>query len=244
MGDWYRIVGWRALYQQEGLRRGAVTLDQSIVDGYEWQQLTDIERGQWFGVLMVAAKYNGLVPADVEFVRKEAKLAGALDFGVFIRLGLIATGPATPAEEDLKPKLLPAAAPQGDLLGALVPIEVPPVERMALARRPRTEILPAPKEIEADFREWYALYPKKKAPLDAMKAYEKARKMATREELLTGLELYIRHQDPEINWKYPATWLNKGCWLEEHTPSVQSRRPYSERDATLAALDQMAGGRR
>ena len=67
----------------------------------------------------------------------------------------------------------------------------------------------------ADFEEFYKLYPRKKERSAALAAYLKARKVASKEEILQGVaNLIAANLDPKYI-KYPATWLNKGCWLDE-----------------------------
>lgn len=75
-----------------------------------------------------------------------------------------------------------------------------------------------------DFKEWYGEYPLKTAPKDAERAYIKARKETDRDSLLTAMRMYkrliesrqkIAKPDEEVKIKYPATWLNKGCWADE-----------------------------
>lgn len=73
--------------------------------------------------------------------------------------------------------------------------------------------------LEADFDEWYKTYPRKKKPADARRAYVKARKKATKDELLLGaraLERLVANQQQELRFTpYPASWLNSESWLEE-----------------------------
>jgi hypothetical protein len=68
------------------------------------------------------------------------------------------------------------------------------------------------------FDRWYSAYPRRTARRQALKAYKQARKRgATVEILLDGAERYAAQragQDPQFT-KYPATWLNGDCWLDE-----------------------------
>lgn len=69
-----------------------------------------------------------------------------------------------------------------------------------------------------EFEEWYKIYPRHRDKLAAMKAYKKARLLgATAEQLKHGAEQYAKEQasqDPQFT-KYPATWLNRGGWMDE-----------------------------
>lgn len=68
------------------------------------------------------------------------------------------------------------------------------------------------------FREFYAAYPRKKAPKDAEKAWAKAIKNGVDPEtvILAAKKFAAKRvgQDPQYT-PYPATWLNKGSWDDE-----------------------------
>lgn len=74
------------------------------------------------------------------------------------------------------------------------------------------------------FDEFYSIYPRKKEPKAARKAYSKAlREGATDEEVIEGAKRYRQQsigKEP-VFIKYPATWLNKGCWEDEPDAVVQ-----------------------
>ena len=68
------------------------------------------------------------------------------------------------------------------------------------------------------FDRWYSVYPRRRARRAAFKAYKQARSRdATAETLLEGAKRYAAQRtghDPQFT-KYPATWLNGDCWLDE-----------------------------
>lgn len=79
-----------------------------------------------------------------------------------------------------------------------------------------------------EFDIWYGGYPHKKAPEDALRAYIKARKKATFDELMAGRDLYaasVKGQEKHLI-KHPATWLNKGCWKDEYEAPTQEDRAW------------------
>jgi hypothetical protein len=86
-------------------------------------------------------------------------------------------------------------------------------------------------DLRKDFEEWYAAYPRKKAPLAAEKAYRAARKRgATREQLLNGIAGYIRSKPSWQAFAYPASWLNAGRYLDQEdaeiAPPSEAPKPY------------------
>jgi hypothetical protein len=73
--------------------------------------------------------------------------------------------------------------------------------------------------IKNEFIDWYLEYPRKESKAAAEKAYIKARKKATAEELLSGAVRYAADPNREAQYtKLPSTWLNAGCWEDGPLP--------------------------
>lgn len=71
-----------------------------------------------------------------------------------------------------------------------------------------------------EFMDWYLEYPRKASRAVAEKAYAKARKTATAEQLLEGVRRYAADPNREQEFtKLPATWLNGGCWDDGPLPA-------------------------
>jgi hypothetical protein len=69
------------------------------------------------------------------------------------------------------------------------------------------------KETTEKFDEFWNLYPKKIAKADAIKAWNKATKTKTADELLKLTKAYAEGKLPEDKYiPYPASWLNKGLY--------------------------------
>jgi len=63
------------------------------------------------------------------------------------------------------------------------------------------------------FDEFWKLYPKKIAKADALKAWIKATKLKTADELLKLTKAYAEGKLPDATFiPYPASWLNKGLY--------------------------------
>ena len=80
------------------------------------------------------------------------------------------------------------------------------------------------------FAVFWAIYPRKVGKLAAEKAYAKARQVASAEELLAGIERYIKNKPAYADWCHPRTWLVQGRWMDEDVPAeskpgMASRRP-------------------
>jgi len=70
-----------------------------------------------------------------------------------------------------------------------------------------------------EFIDWYLEYPRKESKAAAERAYNKARKTATAEQLIAGAIRYAQDPNREPQYtKLPATWLNSGCWEDGPLP--------------------------
>ncbi len=73
----------------------------------------------------------------------------------------------------------------------------------------------------AEFNMFWQHYPRHVAKIAAMKAYVKARKVATAQEILDGVSRYVQHKPAYADWCFPATFLNQGRWADEWDAPVQ-----------------------
>jgi hypothetical protein len=105
----------------------------------------------------------------------------------------------------------PSEKPKGN------PIEEPieePIERESISpplKRPLAE------SRDAEFDQFWRVYPRREAKATARRAYEKARKVVSVETILEGAIRYAKErafEDPKYT-KHPATWLTGECWGDE-----------------------------
>lgn len=68
----------------------------------------------------------------------------------------------------------------------------------------------------SDFNTFWAAYPRRVGKFDAIKAYAKARTVATASEILAGVETYKQHKPEYCDYAHPSSWLNKGRWMDEY----------------------------
>lgn len=89
--------------------------------------------------------------------------------------------------------------------------------------KPKKAKADVPLEPEAFDRFW-RIYPRKVAPLAAVRAWNKAiRTNVSAKLILDAAEFYAmerRGQDPTYT-KHPATWLNAACWQDEPDPTYR-----------------------
>lgn len=73
-------------------------------------------------------------------------------------------------------------------------------------------------ELKSQFESFWNLYDKKKSRPDAEKKFKAALKKDTFENIITGLEKYIKARGSDSQyWKHPSTWLHNECWKDDYT---------------------------
>jgi hypothetical protein len=104
--------------------------------------------------------------------------------------------------------------------------------------------------VEADFEEFWQRFPRHVGKFAARKAYEKARRIASAQEILDGIEHYKRAKPSYADWCHAATFLNQGRWLDrEDRPQEHAvwQCPHQPRCPTPMHCDvqrRIAAGRR
>jgi hypothetical protein len=87
-----------------------------------------------------------------------------------------------------------------------------PEKEDSASGKPRGDL--TAKQLE-EFEAWWQHYPKRVARKEAERAFLKARKSASLEELIAGAKRYAASiTDPKFT-AHPATWLNAGRWSDE-----------------------------
>ena len=67
-----------------------------------------------------------------------------------------------------------------------------------------------------DFEAFWASYPRKVGKLAALREYQKALRLASAADILSGLEKFKRHLPDETRFiPHARTWLFQGRWMDE-----------------------------
>lgn len=127
----------------------------------------------------------------------------------------------------------------------------PPVKGEDKAQKPEARDQSSdashPQRVHAnpEFEEWYRHYPHKVGRGQAERAFATARKIASLQDLIDGLQRYVATKPAAYAWRNPATWLNGKGWLDVPAPEPISPRQSSPppRERTVSdALAEMAAG--
>ena len=77
---------------------------------------------------------------------------------------------------------------------------------------------------ETSFDEFWNIYPRKVGKAEAERAYLKALKVATPEQIIAGAKKYADDKNRiPIYTAHPSTWLNQGRWEDEPIPSREAQ---------------------
>jgi hypothetical protein len=80
---------------------------------------------------------------------------------------------------------------------------------------------------DADFEEWWRLFPRKIGKLAARKEYDKVRRGGiTQDELIDGIAQYLAAKPDYADLCHPRTFLSQGRWMDE-PPAAKVYEPWT-----------------
>jgi hypothetical protein len=109
----------------------------------------------------------------------------------------------------------------------------PRTEKPHTADRPIKKTIPKEEhsikktiDIELEFNQFWAVYPKKQDKALAKRSFEKAITRASFDDIIAGAEQYRDdpNRDPLFT-KNPSTWLNADAWENDPLPAMVARKP-------------------
>lgn len=66
-----------------------------------------------------------------------------------------------------------------------------------------------------DFEQFWARFPRKVGRLAAEQRFTVARKRASQEDIIAGVDRYLQSKPAYADWCHPKTWLAQGRWMDE-----------------------------
>lgn len=93
-----------------------------------------------------------------------------------------------------------------------------------------------------DFEEFWHIYPRKKGKGAAMQSFEKARKIASLDAIIQGVELLVReikYLGTELQFvPHASTWLNQRRWEDDYEVAPTREESEARRESNLALLEE------
>jgi len=167
---------------------------------------------------IVARGHLEIAPGNGRGHASEYRLKGEADFTLKIDKGCNGLHPS-------KPQRVKSDALKGEIRRQkrVKPVSPQPVEKNQL----REPVI----QNRDFFAEFWEAYPKRKSKPHAQKAFAKALKVATAQQIIAGAERYaVERQGKDATYtKHPASWLNAHSWEDDPEPSG---RPMSLRTAS------------
>lgn len=94
---------------------------------------------------------------------------------------------------------------------------------------------------EQQFESFWKSYPRRVAKGAARRAFDKAIKKTTLENMLKAITEYVAKKPEKIDFKHPATWLNSECWEDEWEPAqARVQRPMFAQSANYGRPEPVA----
>lgn len=116
------------------------------------------------------------------------------------------------------PVQTPRSEPESDFPTQAEPTEAEPTHKKTIVQKTSSKNSPSA-VAEDGFAEFWQAYPRKVGKLAAQRAYAKALKIATAEQILATVRRV--QWSPEVRFiPHPASWLNSGRWMDEAPPAA------------------------
>lgn len=203
-------------YRKDRGRPPWIKVHRRLMQDPNWVELTDAQRGQLVVMWMLAADRDGVIPASPATLRKLGGMDSDPDISVFVRSGFIEPIESKEINSDdqvvvtLTPSWRHVDPPDTD---ADADAESPPTPPRGMVTN-----LAHRKALDANFEEFWKVYPRREAKGGARRAYLAALKRgATHEQIMAGARRYAAKRAGQDK-QYTAmaqTWLNQDRWLDE-----------------------------
>lgn len=200
----YRIRNWAKFQHYKERNPPWIKLHAEIFASEDWVTLADDSKLLAIVCMIVAAKHDGCVPDNPEYIKRVAYLKKVPNLKPLIDCGFLENLQADAS--DCKQEQATARP-----------------EKEAEQSRDRAETELRPRALRAEFeKDFWPLYPKKVAKGAAFKAWPKARRVAECAVIVAGTVRFAASrvgQDPQYT-PNPATWLNAEQWADEAPQGV------------------------
>ena len=226
MTEFYRVRNWAKYQHYKNRNPPWIKLHVEILASEDWVMMDDASKLLAIVCMIVAAKYDGSVPANPNYIKRVAYISKQPDFKPLIECGFLEV------QADARNMLADAST--------MLASARPEKEKEAEKEREIISITTASRrsEIDKGFDGFWLLCPRKIGKGAAKKAYAKAVQTTSPDVLKEAMRRYAasRVGEPEQYTKHPATWLNAECWLDEAkgAPNGASGNKYAMTPEELA----------
>jgi hypothetical protein len=218
-----RIRNWSRFQHYKDRNPPWIKLHAEVFTSQDWVALDDTSKALMLICMVVAAKHDGCVPDDPDYIKRVAYLSKRPNLKPLIDCGFLEIPQADASERKQE---------QADAITLLADAR-PEKESSSSKNSNKSEAetesisgVPPSKHVsknplnghQKDFETFYAAFPKRVKVGDARKAYAAAlKKGATPEIMLAGAQRYAlsrAREDPKFT-AYPGSWLRAESWADE-----------------------------
>ena len=206
----FRITNWADYQHYRDRNPPWIKLHRHLVTSEMWVICDDASRVLAIACMMIAADFDGCVPADPVYVMRRCYLHQMPDFRPLVDSGFLedASGLLACCKRDAISETEKSREEQ----------------RQTLARKIRASV-----SRDQAFDRFWDSYPKKKSKAAALRAWKKLKPDA---ELCSRIETAVSHAKESADWRkeggtyipYPATWLNAGGWDDQETEAPKPEK--------------------
>jgi hypothetical protein len=202
----FKVANWAEYQHYKDRNPPWIKLHRQLVTSEMWVSCDDASRVLAIACMVIAAEFEGCVPANPDYIMRRCYLSQPPDFKPLVDSGFLidASGLLAACKQDASTMLAQR-------------------QRREEKRREETDSCAFSKrECDADFDEFWSAYPKKRSKEAALKAWKKLKPgKQLKEQIIEAVNKQAK--DPEWHREngqyipYPATWLNAGGWQDEGT---------------------------
>lgn len=228
--DHFLVKNWTKFQHYKDRNPPWIKLHVEILASEDWVALADASKLLAVVCMVLAARNDGKVPNNIDYIKRVAYLDKRPDLKPLIDCGFLVNPQADASESKQKQALV---RPEGETETYSTEAESEQKESFSL----RSKDAGGAKF----FDEWWAEQPNKVGKPIAKAAYAKALTKATQAQLILGLRTYIAGKPAERQWLNPSTWLNQERWNDQPAlvqnnakPTIEDKRAANKR-AILAA---------
>jgi len=200
----FKVANWAEYQHYKDRNPPWIKLHRHIVTSEMWVSCDDASRVLAVACMVIAAEFDGCVPANSDYIMRRCYLSQPPDFKPLVDNGFLidASGVLAACKQDASTMLAQRQ------------------RREEKRREEKNSCAFSKRECDADFDQFWRAYPNKRSKGQAEKAWQKIKPDAsTFRRIIEAIEIHKRSND----WQkesgayipYPATWLNAKCWEDE-----------------------------
>ncbi|MGE0630937.1 MAG: hypothetical protein AB7O96_00900 [Pseudobdellovibrionaceae bacterium] len=232
MGKYFKITNWESFQHYNDRNPPWIKLYNSLLDKYEFGQLSDSAKGHLVCIWLLASRSNNKVPWDEKWVTQRIQASSRVNLQELENLGFINSySDKEPLEQDASMLVALARSRETEREGEKEK-SIPPLP---------------PKGVGEGFEKFWNAYPKRKSKGQAEKAWSK---LKPNEQLTDKILQAVERAKTSESWQkdggqfipYPASWLNAKGWEDNDVVNLTSPRSPPPKAAILELHEKIESG--